>query len=154
MFDTQLEPAVARDMIKGAADPLVSAFQLRYSQLLQLARTEGTTAEMLLQVRAGSGSSKPACWPWLCWMGSGVTGLQNARRLWTGAAALLWRLVGLHKHCRHGLVMVMCVVVGALLCTLGCSQWCLNGCWCVCRRVSGSGRCAMLCRSLSSRWQT
>jgi ATP-dependent RNA helicase DOB1 len=51
MFDTQMEPAIARDMIKGAADPLVSAFQLRYSQLLQLARTEGTTAEMLLQVR-------------------------------------------------------------------------------------------------------
>jgi hypothetical protein len=51
MFDTQMEPSIARDMIKGAADPLVSAFQLRYSQLLQLARTEGTTAEMLLQVR-------------------------------------------------------------------------------------------------------
>uniref|UniRef100_A0A383W508 Helicase ATP-binding domain-containing protein n=1 Tax=Tetradesmus obliquus TaxID=3088 RepID=A0A383W508_TETOB len=49
MFDTQMEPSIARDMIKGAADPLVSAFSLRYSQLLQLARTEGTTAEMLLQ---------------------------------------------------------------------------------------------------------
>lgn len=56
MFDTQMEPSIARDMIKGAADPLVSAFQLRYSQLLQLARTEGTTAEMLLQVR-DSGTS-------------------------------------------------------------------------------------------------
>jgi ATP-dependent RNA helicase DOB1 len=54
MFDTQMEPSIARDMIKGAADPLVSAFQLRYSQLLQLARTEGTTPEMLLQVRPRS----------------------------------------------------------------------------------------------------
>jgi hypothetical protein len=50
MFDTKMEPSIARDMIKGAADPLESAFQLRYSQLLQVARTEGTSAEMLLQV--------------------------------------------------------------------------------------------------------
>ncbi|KAF6249314.1 antiviral helicase [Scenedesmus sp. NREL 46B-D3] len=49
MLDARMEPSTARDMVKGAADPLVSAFQLRYSQLLQLARTEGTTAEMLLQ---------------------------------------------------------------------------------------------------------
>lgn len=55
MFDTQMEPSIARDMIKGAADPLVSAFQLRYSQLLQLARTEGTSPEMLLQVGACCG---------------------------------------------------------------------------------------------------
>lgn len=51
-FDTQMEPAVARDMIKGAADPLMSAFSLRYSQLLQLARTEGSSAEMMLRVSA------------------------------------------------------------------------------------------------------
>lgn len=51
MFDTQMEPAVARDMIKGAADPLMSAFSLRYSQLLQLARTEGSSPEMMLRVR-------------------------------------------------------------------------------------------------------
>jgi superfamily II RNA helicase len=50
MFDTQMEPAVARDMIKGAADPLMSAFSLRYSQLLQLARTEGSSPEMMLRV--------------------------------------------------------------------------------------------------------
>lgn len=47
-----MEPAVARDMIKGAADPLMSAFSLRYSQLLQLARTEGSSAEMMLRVSA------------------------------------------------------------------------------------------------------
>jgi hypothetical protein len=51
MFDTQMEPAVARDMIKGAADPLMSAFSLRYSQLLQLSRTEGSSPEMMLRVR-------------------------------------------------------------------------------------------------------
>jgi superfamily II RNA helicase len=51
MFDTQMEPAVARDMIKGAADPLMSAFSLRYSQLLQLTRTEGSSPEMMLRVR-------------------------------------------------------------------------------------------------------
>jgi len=50
MFDTQMEPAIARDMIKGAADPLMSAFSLRYSQLLQLARTEGSSPEMMLNV--------------------------------------------------------------------------------------------------------
>jgi ATP-dependent RNA helicase DOB1 len=50
MFDTQMEPAVARAMIKGAADPLMSAFSLRYSQLLQLARTEGSSPEMMLRV--------------------------------------------------------------------------------------------------------
>ena len=38
MLDTRLEPAVARDMVKGAADPLYSAFHLGYNMLLNILR--------------------------------------------------------------------------------------------------------------------
>jgi hypothetical protein len=41
----------------------MSAFSLRYSQLLQLARTEGSTAEMMLRVRA----AEPDGWHCLSW---------------------------------------------------------------------------------------
>jgi ATP-dependent RNA helicase DOB1 len=43
-----MEPAIAKDMVKGAPDPLTSAFALRYSQLLALARVEGASPEQLL----------------------------------------------------------------------------------------------------------
>jgi len=43
-----MEPAVAKSMIKGSPDPLTSAFSLRYSMLLSLARVEGATPEGLL----------------------------------------------------------------------------------------------------------
>lgn len=37
-MDEKLEPAVAKDMIKGAPDTLYSEFHLEYSMLLNLLR--------------------------------------------------------------------------------------------------------------------
>jgi ATP-dependent RNA helicase DOB1 len=48
MLDAKMEPAVAKAMIKGSPDALTSAFSLRYSTLLSLARVEGATPEALL----------------------------------------------------------------------------------------------------------
>lgn len=76
MFDTQMEPAIARDMIKGAADPLMSAFSLRYSQLLQLTRTEGSSPEMMLKVRpTGTTDLNPSVFVFVG-EGGGGTGMQ------------------------------------------------------------------------------
>jgi superfamily II RNA helicase len=62
MFDTQVEPAVIRDMVQGAPDPLTSAFRLRHSQLLALAATEGASAEAMLQVgSANIWGGEPTC---------------------------------------------------------------------------------------------
>jgi hypothetical protein len=55
LLDTKMEPSVAKDMVKGAPDPLTSAFHLRYSQLLALARVEGSSPEALLEVGGGGG---------------------------------------------------------------------------------------------------
>lgn len=40
MLDTRLEPAVAKDMIKGAPDVMHSEFHLKYAMLLNLTRME------------------------------------------------------------------------------------------------------------------
>lgn len=48
MLDAKMEPAVAKAMIKGSPDPLTSAFSLRYSMILGLARVEGASPEALL----------------------------------------------------------------------------------------------------------
>ena len=48
MLDAKMEPAVAKAMIKGSPDALTSAFSLRYSMILGLARVEGASPEALL----------------------------------------------------------------------------------------------------------
>ncbi|KAI3427412.1 hypothetical protein D9Q98_010327 [Chlorella vulgaris] len=48
MMDEKLEPAVAKDMIKGAPDTLYSEFHLEYSMLLNLLRVEGVEPEQLM----------------------------------------------------------------------------------------------------------
>ncbi|EFN51100.1 hypothetical protein CHLNCDRAFT_141429 [Chlorella variabilis] len=48
MMDEKLEPAVAKDMIKGAPDTLHSEFHLEYSMLLNLLRVEGVEPEELM----------------------------------------------------------------------------------------------------------
>ncbi len=45
MLDTKLEPAVAKDMVKGAPDRLWSEFHLSYNMLLNLARAEARRTE-------------------------------------------------------------------------------------------------------------
>jgi hypothetical protein len=101
MFDTQMEPAVARDMIKGAADPLMSAFSLRYSQLLQLARTEGSSPEMMLRVRhcsrGGVGGALGV--PWGC-SGLAAGGGRSDR--------------GWQRLCSKGLGVVACAATGGV----------------------------------------
>mmetsp|Transcript_37581 Transcript_37581/g.96143 ORF Transcript_37581/g.96143 Transcript_37581/m.96143 type:complete len:1017 (-) Transcript_37581:98-3148(-) len=50
MMDSRLEPAVAKDMLRGAPDALNSEFQLGYNMLLNLARmSDAHTAEDLLR---------------------------------------------------------------------------------------------------------
>lgn len=49
MLDTKMEPAIAKDMIRGAPDTLYSAFNLRYNMLLNLMRVEGASPEALLR---------------------------------------------------------------------------------------------------------
>ena len=48
MLDTRMEPAVARDMVKGAADPLHSEFRLSGPMLLNLTRLESWSPDVLL----------------------------------------------------------------------------------------------------------
>mmetsp|Transcript_5957 Transcript_5957/g.15823 ORF Transcript_5957/g.15823 Transcript_5957/m.15823 type:complete len:1086 (-) Transcript_5957:281-3538(-) len=48
MLDARLEPATAKDMIKGAPDNLYSEFHLGYNMLLNLMRVEGADPEALL----------------------------------------------------------------------------------------------------------
>ena len=36
MLDHRMEPSAAKDMIKGAADPLYSEFHLQYGMLLNM----------------------------------------------------------------------------------------------------------------------
>ncbi|KAI7836432.1 hypothetical protein COHA_009701 [Chlorella ohadii] len=49
MMDTKLEPAVAKDMMKGAPDTLYSEFHLTYSMLLNLLKVDGVDPESLMQ---------------------------------------------------------------------------------------------------------
>ena len=41
MLDSKMEPAIARDMVKGAPDTLHSEFRLGYSMLLNMMRGQG-----------------------------------------------------------------------------------------------------------------
>ncbi|KAJ3277291.1 ATP-dependent RNA helicase mtr4 [Borealophlyctis nickersoniae] len=49
MVDAKMEPAVAKSMLKGVADPLNSAFHLTYTMILNLLRVEGMSPEYMLQ---------------------------------------------------------------------------------------------------------
>lgn len=49
MIDEKMEPAVAKGMLKGVADPLNSAFHLQYSMILNLMRIEGISPEYILE---------------------------------------------------------------------------------------------------------
>ena len=49
MLDSKMEPAVAKDMLRGAPDTLHSEFRLGYNMLLNLLRVEGGEPEHLLR---------------------------------------------------------------------------------------------------------
>ena len=49
MLDEQMEPAVAKSMVKGEADRLDSAFHLSYNMILNLLRVEGISPEFMLE---------------------------------------------------------------------------------------------------------
>ncbi|KAI9298253.1 antiviral helicase [Neoconidiobolus thromboides FSU 785] len=49
MINENMEPAVAKSMIKGMSDVLNSAFNLNYNMLLNLLRVEGITPESILE---------------------------------------------------------------------------------------------------------
>jgi len=49
MLDSKMEPAVAREMVQGSADPLVSAFHLSFNMILNLCRTESGDPEALMR---------------------------------------------------------------------------------------------------------
>ena len=48
MVDEKLEPSVAKDMLKGATDPLNSTFHLGYNMLLNLYRVEDANPEKMI----------------------------------------------------------------------------------------------------------
>ena len=48
MVDEKLEPAVAKDMLKGGSDPLNSTFHLGYNMLLNLYRVEAANPETMI----------------------------------------------------------------------------------------------------------
>ncbi|KAJ1929260.1 ATP-dependent RNA helicase mtr4 [Tieghemiomyces parasiticus] len=49
MLGEKMEPASAKEMIKGQADPLNSAFHLSYNMILNLMRVEGVSPEYMLK---------------------------------------------------------------------------------------------------------
>ncbi|UPR01038.1 ATP-dependent RNA helicase [Chloropicon primus] len=49
MLDSKMEPAVARQMVQGSADPLVSAFHLSFNMILNLCRTDGGDPSALMR---------------------------------------------------------------------------------------------------------
>jgi hypothetical protein len=49
MCDEKLEPSAAKNMVKGEADRLDSAFHLGYNMILNLMRVEGVSPEYMLQ---------------------------------------------------------------------------------------------------------
>lgn len=49
MLDEQMEPSVAKGMVKGEADRLDSAFHLSYNMILNLLRVEGISPEFMLE---------------------------------------------------------------------------------------------------------
>ena len=49
MLDEKMEPAIAKNMIKGEADRLNSAFHLTYNMILNMLRVEGLKPEWMLE---------------------------------------------------------------------------------------------------------
>lgn len=49
MIDEQMEPEVAKGMVKGEADRLDSAFHLNYNMIINLLRVEGISPEFMLE---------------------------------------------------------------------------------------------------------
>lgn len=49
MVDEKLEPSAAKNMVKGEADRLDSAFHLSYNMILNLMRVEGVSPEYMLE---------------------------------------------------------------------------------------------------------
>lgn len=49
MLDDKMEPAVCKDMIKGQADKLNSAFHLSYNMILNLMRVDGLSPDFILE---------------------------------------------------------------------------------------------------------
>jgi len=49
MIDERMSPAAAKDIVKGQANPLNSAFHLTYNMVLNLLRVEGINPEFMLQ---------------------------------------------------------------------------------------------------------
>ena len=49
MVDEKLEPSTAKNMVKGEADRLDSAFHLSYNMILNLMRVEGVSPEYMLE---------------------------------------------------------------------------------------------------------
>lgn len=49
MIDEEMEPAVAKEMLRGDADALNSAFHLEYNMILNLMRVEGISPEFMLE---------------------------------------------------------------------------------------------------------
>lgn len=50
MIDEKMEPAAAKDILKGTADPLNSAFYLGYNMLLNLMRVEDADPETMMRL--------------------------------------------------------------------------------------------------------
>ena len=49
MVDEKMEPHIAKNMVKGAPDALISSFHLGYNMLLNLLRLEGVDPESLIR---------------------------------------------------------------------------------------------------------
>lgn len=51
MLNSKMEPVTARQMMQGSSEPLLSAFCLTFSMLLNIMRTEGAQPEELMRLR-------------------------------------------------------------------------------------------------------
>lgn len=49
MIDEKMSPAVGQNLVKGAADPINSAFHLTYNMVLNLLRVEEINPEYMLE---------------------------------------------------------------------------------------------------------
>ena len=49
IIDERMNPTTAKEIVKGKADPLNSAFKLTYNMVLNLLRVEGINPEFMLE---------------------------------------------------------------------------------------------------------
>lgn len=49
MIDEKVSPQIGREIVKGQADPINSAFHLTYNMVLNLLRVEGINPEYMLE---------------------------------------------------------------------------------------------------------